>query len=437
MKQADEALLKATRAETPQSYWMLVKKQFRKNSIAVLSFRLVCFLFAIAGLSDFIANEKPLACSYNNHLYFPVFKSIAVDMGLSKWPGELQNTEWKELNYDWALFPPIPYLPGNIDELNVHSVSPFGKQHVRSMHWRHWLGTDELGHDIAAVMIHGTGIALFVGIVSMSIAALIGLVLGLLAGYYGDDRLQMSRISILFNIVFFVLAVFYSFGLRSYALTDALADSFPEFLGQLLFSIIVFMAVMAIGNILAIPLKWFPFLGKRINVPVDIFISRCIEVMVSIPTLFLIIAIVAIAKPSLMLVMVVIGLTSWAGIARFVRSELLRIRNLEYMEAARALGYSELRTIFFHALPNALSPVLIAVTFGIAGAILTEATLSFLGIGVPADTLTWGALLSEARSKPAAWWLAVFPGVAIFITVTVYNLLGEGLTEAMDPRLRR
>jgi peptide/nickel transport system permease protein len=159
--------------------------------------------------------------------------------------------------------------------------------------------------------------------------------------------------------------------------------------------------------------------------------------MVSIPTLFLIISIIAIAKPSIFIVMAVIGLTSWTGIARFIRAELLRIRSLEYIEAANALGYSEFRTIFRHAIPNALSPVLIAVAFGIASAILIESTLSFIGIGVPPETMTWGSLLSSARQSTAAWWLAIFPGFAIFITVTVYNLVGEGLTDALDPRLKK
>ncbi|HXP49730.1 MAG TPA: ABC transporter permease, partial [Bacteroidia bacterium] len=335
-------------------------------------------------LADFLANEKPLACSYNNHVYFPVFRSYTVAIGINEWPTELQNVEWRKLNYNWSVFAPIPYLPQNIDEANVHSVSPFGKQEVKSTRWRHWLGTDELGHDILAAMIYGTRIALLVGIVSMSIATLIGLILGSLAGYFGDERLKISRIGMIFNVLFFVLALFYAFGLRSYALSDALAHSFFSFFFQLVFSIIIFLAIMIFGNILAMPFTRIPVLGKKINVPVDIIVSRFIEIMISIPTLFLIIAIVAIAKPSLMLVMVVIGATTWTGIARFSRAELLRIRSLEYIEAAHALGYSEMRTIFRHALPNALSPVLIAVAFGIASAILTEATLSFLGIGVPA-----------------------------------------------------
>lgn len=420
-----------------QSYWKMVIKQLRRNKTAMYSLRFICLLCLCTVLADLLANEKPLVCSYNDHIYFPVFRSYTVSIGINEWPSELENVEWKKLNYKWAIFPPIPYLPQNIDEANVHSVGPFDKQQVSSVRWRHWLGTDELGHDILSAMIYGTRIAMLVGVFSMSIATLIGLTMGLLAGYFGDDRLKISRAGIIFNILFFVLAVFYSFGLRSYALGDALSHSFISFSAQLLFSVCIMLIIMCIGNLLAVPFKRISFLDKKICIPVDIIISRCIEVMMSIPTLFIIMAVIAITKPSIILVMVVIGATAWTGIARFVRAELLRIRELEYIEAARALGYSQIRTIFRHALPNALSPVLIAIAFGIAGAILSEATLSFLGIGIPADMITWGSLLAEARTKPTAWWLAIFPGIAIFITVTAYNLLGEGLTDAMDPRLRK
>ena len=436
-KRADEAIQEIIGQEREQSYWKMVWKQFRKNKIAVWSLRVVYVIVFFALFADFLANEKPLVCSYHHTLYFPVCRSYAVDMGIMDWPKDLQNVEWRQLKYDWVAFPPVPYLPENIDENNVHSVGPFDHQHVTSMRWRHWLGTDELGHDIFSAMIHGCRIALLVGIVSMAIATLIGILLGAFAGYYGDDRLKMSRAGVLFNLVFFVLALFYAFGSRSYVLSDALSNSFFSFFVQLLISLIIFVAVMMIGNFLARLFSKIPFLSKKINIPVDILVSRAIEVMISIPTLYLILAIVAIAKPSLMLVMAVIGFTSWTGIARFARAELLRIRRLEYIEAAHALGYPEWRTIFKHALPNALSPVLVTVAFGIASAILTEATLSFLGIGVPAQTLTWGAILSASRAKPTAWWLAVFPGFAIFITVLVYNLLGDGLTDAMDPRLRK
>lgn len=422
---------------TDQSFWANVKKQFRKNRVAVFSLRFIIVLVVIALSADFLANEKPIIAKYQGNLYFPVFRSYAVDAGAVEWQPEFQNVEWKHLEFDWALFPPVPYLPKNLDSDNAQSVGPFDEQFVKGTQWRHWLGTDELGHDILAGMIHGTRIALMVGLVSMSIASLIGILLGSLAGYFGDDKLKMSRGRLILNAVFFFFALFYAFGSRTYIMKDAIAVSFGNFMLQLLVSVALFLVIMFIPNFIARFLKKNAWFGQKIAIPVDITIMRIIEIMLSIPTLFLIISIVAIAKPSIYIVMAIIGLTGWTGIARFIRAELLRVKNLEYIEAAHALGFSEFRTIFRHAIPNALSPVLIAVAFGIAGAIITESTLSFLGIGVPAETLTWGSLLSAARQSPSAWWLAVFPGLAIFLTVTVYNLVGEGLTDALDPRLRK
>jgi peptide/nickel transport system permease protein len=134
--------------------------------------------------------------------------------------------------------------------------------------------------------------------------------------------------------------------------------------------------------------------------------------------------------------MLIIGLTGWVGIARFTRNEFLKIRSLDYVTAALALGVSNRKIMFRHILPNALAPVMVSIVLGVAGAILLESSLSFLGIGVPADTVTWGSILNEARSNTFAWWLAVFPGFAIFITVLAYYLVGEGLRDALDPRLR-
>jgi peptide/nickel transport system permease protein len=424
-------------AASDQSFWANVKKQFKKNRVAVFALKVIVLLVAIALLADFIANDKPIIAKYKDHVYFPLLKSYAVDMGITEWQPDLQNVEWKNLEYDWVVFAPIPYLPKNIDSDNAQSVSPFGEQTVKSKRWRHWLGTDEIGHDVLAGMIHGTRISLFVGLVSMSIAALIGIFLGSAAGYFGDDRLKMSWARLLLNLLFFLAALFYGFGSRGYILGDAIGISFASFLWELIISLLIIGVFMYVANFLANYLKLLPFMGRKVSIPVDIIVSRLIEIMVSIPTLFLIISVVAIAKPSIFIVMMVIGLTGWTGIARFIRAELLKVRNLEFIEAAHALGYSERRTIFRHAIPNALSPVLIAIAFGIAAAILTEATLSFLGIGVPAETLTWGSLLSAARQSASAWWLAVFPGFAIFITVTVYNLVGEGLTDALDPRQKK
>jgi peptide/nickel transport system permease protein len=175
------------------------------------------------------------------------------------------------------------------------------------------------------------------------------------------------------------------------------------------------------------------FYGGR----VDMVISRLIEVMMCFPTFFLILTVLAFLPPSIYNIMVVLGLTGWTGVARLVRGEFLKQRKIDYVSAAKVVGASDLRIIFYHILPNSLAPVLVSATFGIAGAILTESALAYLGFGVPPPTPSWGEILSQSKQYiDFAWWLTIFPGVAIFITITAYNLVGEGLRDAVDPRLK-
>ncbi|MDA0747569.1 MAG: ABC transporter permease [bacterium] len=169
---------------------------------------------------------------------------------------------------------------------------------------------------------------------------------------------------------------------------------------------------------------------------IDLILSRIFELWAAIPALFLIITVAAFFPPSLFFIMIIIGLTGWVGIARLTRAMFLQVRNYDYVSAAKSLGYSSARVMFIHILPNAIAPVLIPAAFGVAGAILAESGLSFLGIGVPAEAITWGAILAGARSNTAAWWLVVVPGFAIFVTVTLYNLLGDGLRDALDPKMK-
>lgn len=170
---------------------------------------------------------------------------------------------------------------------------------------------------------------------------------------------------------------------------------------------------------------------------IDLLISRFIEIVICFPAFFLILTIVALRGPSIWNIMVVIGLTGWTGVARLIRAEFLRLVDQEFVLAGRALGYSPLRLIFRHVLPNALAPVLVSATFGVAGAILTESALSYLGLGITIPIPSWGSLLLDGRnSEGVAPWLIILPGLAIFITITCYNLVGEALRDASDPRLR-
>jgi peptide/nickel transport system permease protein len=170
---------------------------------------------------------------------------------------------------------------------------------------------------------------------------------------------------------------------------------------------------------------------------VDAILMRFVDMMMCFPTFFLILTVVALLKPSIYNIIVVIGLTSWTGTARFVRAEFLSLRQRDFVLAAVAGGMSNRRIIFRHILPNALAPVAVSAVLGIAGAILTEASLSFLGFGVPPPAPTWGNILADGKVYILdAWWLIVFPGVAIFLTTLSFYLVGEGMREALDPRLR-
>jgi peptide/nickel transport system permease protein len=326
--------------------WADVWKRFKRNPIALAGFYVVCVLVFMALFADFIANDKPYYLEYRGKTYFPIFRNYLVGARIVQWPAELLNVEFKKLENARAVYPPIAYRPSNINLLEP----------LEPPSAKHWFGTDKLGRDVMAGMIHGSRISLSIGFVAVGIAVVIGVMLGAIAGYFGS---------------------------------------------------------------------W-----------VDLVISRVFEIMLSIPTFFLLITVAALLPPSIFLTMAIIGATSWVGIARFTRNEFLRIRTQDYVTSAIALGVTDRKVMFKHILPNALAPVIVSVVLGIAGAILVESSLSFLGIGVPAELVTWGSILQEASTTTFAWWLAVFPGFAIFMTVLAYYLVGEGLREVLDPRLR-
>jgi peptide/nickel transport system permease protein len=169
---------------------------------------------------------------------------------------------------------------------------------------------------------------------------------------------------------------------------------------------------------------------------VDLLGMRLIEIFEAIPTLFLLITFTAFYERNLYMIMAIIGLTGWTGNARFIRGEFLRLRNQDFVQAAKAAGLPLWSILFRHMLPNGITPVLVSASFGVASAILLESTLSFLGLGLVEEP-SWGGMLEQARSAGRfVWWLAVYPGMAIFLTVFAYNLIGESMRDALDPKLR-
>ena len=385
--------------------------------------RILAFLLLIALLGDFIANEKPLYCKVEGKNYFPVLKSYTVDLGLAKWDPIFVQNSWKDIDYEKVIYPPIPYSATTLDIKNSGYAHPFKKQRVKSKRFHHFLGTDQLGRDVAAGLVSGTRTAMLVGFIAMGIAALLGIFMGAIAGYFGNTGLQLKRGQILLGVPALILGFFYGFIARSYAFSSG------AFLPNLLKGIAILVLISALGVLLG---KYLPgkFFQKKKPIAIDTIILKMIEVLNSIPGLLLILAVVAIMKKqSIFNLMAIIGMISWTSIARFTRAEMMKVRQMPYITAAKAMAFPEGRIILRHALPNALGPATIAIAFGVANAILAEATLSFIGIGLPAEMVTWGSMLSQARTATDAWWLALLPGLAIFITVTVFNLIGEEMSE--------
>lgn len=423
--------------QNKQGFWTNVKRQYRQSKRAMFAYYVILFLGFIAVFASFIANDKPIFAIHEGKWMFPVVKDYFKDWFPSSSNFDANALDWDNEDFDFIIRTPIPYAIDSQDANNEY-ISPFGKQKIKSTYYRHWLGTSYFGADVLTIMIYGTRTALSIGLIAMSIASFIGVFLGSLAGFFGDDKLFISRASVFLSLPILFLAFFYAFITRYYSLFEVGESSFFSILSQWLLSFTIFFLILGLGYFLSKGLKNISFLKQKIRIPLDLIISRIIEIFTAVPAIIFILAFAGVVKnASVFNIMVIIGLISWTGIARFIRGELLRIRSLSYIEAAHALGFSQWRIMFRHAIPNGLSSVLIAVAFGIAAAILVEATLSFLNISNLGESHTWGGILHRSKENPVNWWLAVVPGFAIFVTVTCFNLIGEGLTDALDPKLRK
>ena len=424
--------------------------QFKKNKIALVCLYLLLFLVIIAVFAPYIANDRPLYAVYKGNTLYPALADKTRTDSIYNKQGDFVQvlqydiTDWRQLDLTSVVWAPIPYSPSSMDRYNRDYASPSGKQRYKNPQgeilespskFRHKLGTDGIGRDLASGLIHGTRISLMVGLVSMGIASLIGIILGALAGFFGDTKLKMPRIKYYFTLFGLFMGLFYGFGQRKYALADGFGKNFGSGMLEMLYSIILIIGIVLFFRLLS-RLLMQGKLKQEVSIPIDTFVSRGIELLNSIPRLLLIITVTAVVERSIWIVMMIIGITGWTRIARFTRAEFLRIRSLEFVQAAESLGYSSMRTIFKHALPNSLAPVMVSIAFGIASAILIESGLSFLGIGVPTDIVTWGSLLNLGRQNLEAWWLIIYPGMAIFFTITIYNMIAESMRDALDPRLK-
>jgi peptide/nickel transport system permease protein len=308
-----------------------------------------------------------------------------------------------------------PLAKPNLDSLKPQEVPVLGV---------YLMGTDDLGRDVFSRMLQGAWVSLTVGFVAVGISVLIGIFMGGIAGYFGQHYIKIDQILL---TLFLVSGT----GLVILGVTR---------LGTVLLLLCLAYIIYAVLTRHRSRKKATPAWRSvfHINaVSVDSLIMRIVDIMLCFPSFFLILTVVAILPASIYNIMIVIGLTSWMGTTRFVRAEFLSLREQDFVAAAKALGISNFRIIFRHMMPNAVAPVLVSATIGIASAILTEAGLSFLGFGVPPPHATWGNILSDGKNFIFdAPWLTFIPGITILVVVLSFNLFGEGLRDVLNPKLR-
>jgi peptide/nickel transport system permease protein len=366
------------------------------------------FIFLIGFLALFgplMANEKPYFCQLDGKKYFPIFSNVS-ESGLSAQHPAHSPVNWNKTTFESVWRAPVPYSHHSIDLKAGAYVSPFQSQAV-SPRFRHWLGTDAIGRDVVAGMIRGCRVSLLIGLGSMLLALLLGIPIGSAAAYWGnrDWRITLGQLIIAMIGLLMVFLIWFT----------------P--LSILMKSIsTLFLIVAMVFLLFRIKEKW----RGRISIPLDRIVMGGISIIDGFPAIFLILVLVAIVPlKGWVVVMLTIALLRWPSMARYMRAEVFKMKESNYIKAAQIVNIPSMQILRKHIIPYALRPVLISFIFGVSSAILAESSLSFLGIGLPTEEINWGRLLAQSRNHFDAWWLVVFPGCAIFFTLLSLYTIGN------------
>jgi peptide/nickel transport system permease protein len=323
---------------------------------------------------------------------------------------------------DWL---PLPFTPNHLDLTNTN-IDPFATSKLSS---KHLAGTDALGRDVFVNTLYGARTGLFIALPVMLVSCLAGIVIGASAGYFGNNKLKYSIGHLLIIALLLAGFYFYAFYIPLQLITLELDVK------HIISSLLVLALLVLLSKLVLLPLLLrFQVFRKEISFPLDKLVLRLIEILTSIPKLILILALASFITPSVTVLASILTLTYWTATARLARAEMLRIQQLPYIEAARSIGMKPANIIRKEALPNLLGPVVVAFTFGVAGLLAVESTLSFLGIGLPATTPSWGRLISGIRSDMSAWWLVVIPGTFLTLTVLAFQICSHYLLNSLQEK---
>ena len=276
------------------------------------------------------------------------------------------------------------------------------------------LGSDHLGRDVFAMLLNGTKFSIAISLYSALLASIIGVIVGILSGFYGDTKLKASRSNLIVLLVLFPFVVHYL------NLSQKLEAGSGTVL--MVLSIIVFFLIWKLLNLF---LKKIPALKKTLFIPVDFINMKWIEILFAIPTYFLLLALSGVFSPSVHSLIIIIGITSWPKTALLTRSEMLKIRDLDFMHSLKLSGIPWYQILWKHAIPNATSPAIVDFVFFASALLVIESTLSFIGIGLPGEIISWGKVLTGFKYNSSSWWTALFPGMAILLTILSFHRVGK------------
>lgn len=409
--------------------WIQVLKQLPlrvRLSLTVMN------VFVLTGLlAPYIANDKPIYLEIGTQSWWPIWEETKTVTDLNGNTISCDYHSLQTLPGIKAVWPPVKFAPGKAD-ITGQSYPPPGSENEGRTHF---LGANNIGEDTLAGVVHGARISLQVGFASATILLFIGLLFGVVSGYLGNDMLRLNLLQIILTITTVPLAWFYGFQIRSYVLIEAIRNNFLQFFGQLVLSVLLFSAIVLIA--IYINQRFFGKLKlRRYTIPLDNIIGRFMEFFTSLPRLILLVSVAAVAQPSMYTIILIIGFTGWVSVARYTRAEILKLKHSDFLSNCRIMGMTHLRVVVYHLIPNAMGPALVSFTFAVAGAILAEAALSYLNIGIPQGVVTWGKLLAEAKYNFDAWWLIWVPGALIFSVLLSLNTLGEYFRKRVNPALQ-
>jgi peptide/nickel transport system permease protein len=360
---------------------------------------IVGFYMLVGFFNSLIANEHPLIAMQNGNWVFPAFNDFLEDLGFNK-----ASHNFNVQTYNSALYAPIQYRFNSIDEANANFQHPL----KNSAGAPHIFGTDGIGRDVAAGVVRGCYTSLRIGVFGTLFCAFLGILLGISGAYFGNTRLRTTIPQLLFFLLIILLFLFY-----------IIYHGFA-FWGNWLLLFIVILC-FTLYNI---------FFNKRASskysIPIDNIFLRIIELRRSIPMLiFILVLIPLFTRPSSFNIVVLITVLGWTSFARHARAETLTIKERDFVHASNLMGARFWHILINHILPNISTTLIVLACANFASNILLESTLSFLGIGLPPEEVSWGSQLSEARKNMHAWWMFVFPGMIMFILVYFVNKIGD------------